>query len=318
MGAVANMFIPQVGIDGMRRTVNFGLSTDQTTWNFRSAFNVAALNCLEPEYVDILPAYASMLDRHKAKLRKTSDSLLAAYRTQHGASGYRNAFDGYMTQVYNYFALPPTHSGFCQVALQIARESLLVQPDQLDTFAIGALARFEGVFEGFFRSYDQYRVSLASWDAEYGPPPPVMTYTSQPQVATVQGLPGTGTVNTSATYGPSASAAQPVLVAATPVVQSLPSASDSLPQAIPGFDPGASTTFVSQPVVQADADAAVATPPVAQPGFGSLATEGTVQAAPTIVLPTATAAAPPTVSEPVIQPVITLPDEAAAGQGTGE
>jgi hypothetical protein len=205
------MSIPPLGLDGIRRTVNYGLSTDQTTWNFRSAFNVAALNCLEPQYANILPAYSGMLDRHERKLRRTGDAVVAAYRQQHGAAAHRAAFDTYMTQVYNYFALPPAHDAFCATALAIANESLLVETDQLDSFALSALQRFEGVFDNFYRSFEQYRVNLAAWDAEYGPPPTVFT-------------PSTGLV-------------------------ALPAASGTLPQAIQDVDPGASVAD-SAPQIQ--------------------------------------------------------------------
>ena len=43
-GAVATMTIPQLGPAGVRQTVNAGVSTNQTVWNVRSAFDVAALN----------------------------------------------------------------------------------------------------------------------------------------------------------------------------------------------------------------------------------------------------------------------------------
>ncbi len=75
-----------------------------------------------------------------------------------------------MTQVYNYFALPPAQREFCNVATRIAGESLLVAPADLETFAARSLQSLEAVFEDFHRAYEQYRVSVAMWDASYGTP----------------------------------------------------------------------------------------------------------------------------------------------------
>ena len=55
-GAAYVMSIPRLGADGVRQTVNSGLSADERAWNFRAAWNVAALNCLAPEYQPILDA----------------------------------------------------------------------------------------------------------------------------------------------------------------------------------------------------------------------------------------------------------------------
>lgn len=47
-GAALSMTIPPVGLDGVRVTPNRGLSRDEQIWHFRSALNVAALNCQGP------------------------------------------------------------------------------------------------------------------------------------------------------------------------------------------------------------------------------------------------------------------------------
>ncbi|HBM71722.1 MAG TPA: hypothetical protein DD436_03650, partial [Erythrobacter sp.] len=43
------MTIPRVNSLGQRETVHLGISDDEKVWHFRSAWNVAALNCLDPQ-----------------------------------------------------------------------------------------------------------------------------------------------------------------------------------------------------------------------------------------------------------------------------
>ncbi len=166
MGAVGSMVIPRLGADGVRETVNANLTTAQTTWNLRSALNVAALNCLETQHAGILPNYKTFLQAHSRDLRTVNRALAREFREKHG-SGYRDVQDSYMTQVYNYFALPPVQDAYCDMALTISNELALVPKGSLETFSLMALPRIEGVFEDFFSSYEQYRVDLAAWDARY-------------------------------------------------------------------------------------------------------------------------------------------------------
>ena len=151
---------------GIRRTVNYGLSSAQTVWNLRSALNVAALTCLSAEHVEILPAYSLLLERHKRTLARSNEAITGEFRAQYGRE-FRSNFDNYMTQVYNYFALPPTQADFCDTALAISREYMLL-PDgsQLDVFALANLSRIEGVFQNFYSAYERYQREVASWDAE--------------------------------------------------------------------------------------------------------------------------------------------------------
>lgn len=166
-GATASMIVPTVGPDGVRQTVNANLSTAQTTWNLRSALNVAALNCLKPQHAAILPAYKDFLKTHARKLSSTNTALQGEFRKRYGAT-YRDVQDSYMTQVYNYFALPPVLNDFCDTALSIATAVPVSSKEDLDLYAFGAMQRLEAVYEGFFRSYEQYRVNLTAWDAQYG------------------------------------------------------------------------------------------------------------------------------------------------------
>lgn len=174
MNATAGMTIPMVAATGVRQTVNANISTAQTTWNLRSALNVAALNCLDPEYTGLVDNYWAFLKRNAKVLSSTNRALRGEFRERYGQS-YLDDQDAYMTKVYNYFALPPAKNEFCEVSFAISKEALQVVPDDLDTFAATALPRIEGVFEDFFRAYEQYRVDLQAWNSQYGPSPVTTT-----------------------------------------------------------------------------------------------------------------------------------------------
>jgi hypothetical protein len=161
------MAIPAVGIDGVRQTVNAGISPTQTLWNLRSGLNVAALNCLKPQHSMLVDNYKILLKRHSRELSRANRDLAGEYRAQHG-SNYRKVQDSYMTRVYNYFALPPTLPQFCDAALEVSHDVAQVTPGALKEFAASGLPRIEAVFEDFYKSYEQYRVDLAAWDARYG------------------------------------------------------------------------------------------------------------------------------------------------------
>lgn len=162
------MTVPMVGPDGTRQTVNANLSTAQTTWNLRSALNVAALNCVEPQYDGLVDRYGSFLKNNSRKLSATNRALEKEFRQKYGPT-FRNVQDSYMTQVYNYFALPPALDNFCDVAMSVSAELPQVADGDLDSFAARAMPRIEGVFEDFFSAYEKYRVDLAAWNQQYGP-----------------------------------------------------------------------------------------------------------------------------------------------------
>lgn len=161
------MAIPGLTATGARQTVNTGISDHQKLWNVRSGLNVAALNCLRPEHAALVDNYKAFLKRHSRELAATNRALANEYRQKHGRS-FRNHQDAYMTQVYNYFALPPVLPEFCDVAHELSHEIVTVPAGKLDEYSPTALARLEKVFEDFFSAYEKYRVDLAAWDARYG------------------------------------------------------------------------------------------------------------------------------------------------------
>lgn len=175
---------PPMGPDGKHVTINSGISPNQVTWNLRSAFNVAALNCLEPQHAQILEGYKNLLTAHKKKLWDVNLKVDAEFRAKNGAR-FVAPREAYMTQVYNYFAFPPTLAKFCDAIQAMSLESMTVKSADLDAFAARSLPVLETVFEDFFRQYDQYRLDLAAWNAKYGQAYAAQSGTSPPLVSSV-------------------------------------------------------------------------------------------------------------------------------------
>lgn len=167
-GAALSTPIPPVAPDGVRLTVNAHLSAAGKTWNLRSGLNVAALNCLEPQHAPILTAYKALLTGQKRKLAAANKAIESEFRARYSAATFRTEWDQYMTQVYNYFALPPVVDQFCTVATEISNNYLLLPPDDLDAYAAVMLPRLEAVFTDFYGRFENYRVAVADWDARYG------------------------------------------------------------------------------------------------------------------------------------------------------
>jgi len=167
MGAPENMTIPELATDGTRHTVNSDLSTQQTVWNFRSAFNVAALNCIDPKYAPILASYKHFLKVHDKALDKANAALTKDFKSSFGTAGMKTR-ESYQTQVYNYFAIPPVTASFCDAAVLVANDVMVLPAGQLEGYAPQGLARLEAPFKSFFDAYDQYRSDLIAWQARYG------------------------------------------------------------------------------------------------------------------------------------------------------
>lgn len=168
-GAQYVMDMPQRGPNGQRITVNSNLSDDQLVWNLRSAWNVAALNCLAPEYEPILQGYRAFLTRNVTRLKAVNDRIEKSYGSRFRVR--RDAIvarDGYTTQVYNFFALPPARAGFCRAVLDMANRAMAAPPADPLSFA---RANFDGLllpFEEFFTEYEAYQQASAAWDAKWG------------------------------------------------------------------------------------------------------------------------------------------------------
>ncbi|WP_231568367.1 hypothetical protein [Novosphingobium malaysiense] len=167
-GAPLDMTIPPIDANGERHTVNTGISTSQAVWNLRSAYNVAALNCMEPQYAPILAGYKRFLDVYDKQLDAANKEIDSSFRAGNSARAALRARETYQTQVYNFFALPPVSSGFCDAAMNLTTELQTVDPGQFNTYAFSGLAKMEAPFKSFFSAYEQYKADLAAWQARYG------------------------------------------------------------------------------------------------------------------------------------------------------
>ncbi len=168
LGAPSNIATPPVDALGQRQTINTGLSKAQATWNFRSAYNVAALNCTRPEHAAILENYRAYLKANVKALTAANKTVDKEFKDRFG-TGFVKPREAYMTQVYNYFALPPTLPLFCDTALTVSNEIALTKPTDLDGASAASLAKLDQVFKDFFTGYDQYRADLSAWQSKYYP-----------------------------------------------------------------------------------------------------------------------------------------------------
>jgi hypothetical protein len=166
-GATANVIVPVIGADGVRHTIVVDTVAAQRVWNFRSAWNVAALNCTAPEYADITTEYRTFLKKHAKALAVANRSVDTLFRQKYG-KGYVAQRETYLTNLYNYFAYPPTLPAFCGYALGIAHESPALTDKELPAFSERAYKGFAKVYEDFYIAYDKYRADLADWNAKYG------------------------------------------------------------------------------------------------------------------------------------------------------
>ncbi|MFN3452066.1 MAG: hypothetical protein ACK4ZE_07890 [Sphingorhabdus sp.] len=170
-GAALSMNIPPVGVDGVRVTPNRNLSRDEKIWHFRSALNVAALNCQGPVWGQIATEYNKFIIIHKVLLSKTSKTVDREYVARYPGKNGLRVRDTRMTDLYNYFALPPVRAQYCDMSLRKLTEANTVPTGALPEYAIGGLADIDGVFVNFYDAYVKYERDLAEWNMKYAPKP---------------------------------------------------------------------------------------------------------------------------------------------------
>ncbi|MBJ7388970.1 MAG: hypothetical protein JHC92_05980 [Sphingomonadaceae bacterium] len=168
-GAALSMTIPPVGLDGIRVTPNRGLSRDEQIWHFRAALNVAALNCQGPVWGQIATEYNKFIVIHKVLLSKTSKSVDREYVKRYPKQNGMRIRDTRMTDLYNYFALPPVRGQYCDMALRKLQEANQVPKAALPEYAMGSLADIDNVFVNFYEAYVKYERDLADWKMKYAP-----------------------------------------------------------------------------------------------------------------------------------------------------
>jgi hypothetical protein len=170
-GAALSMTIPPLAVDGIRSTPNRLLSPDENIWHLRSAFNVAALNCQGPVWGQVAVEYNKYIVVHKTRLNQVGKAIDRAYVARYPGQNGLRVRDSKMTDLYNYFALPPVKAEFCDTSLRRLIEGNAVPSATLTDFSLGALAEVDGIFIRFFDAYVQYERNLAEWNMKYAPRP---------------------------------------------------------------------------------------------------------------------------------------------------
>jgi hypothetical protein len=192
--SVTTMSIPMLRADGLRDTPMRDIDDNEKLWYFRAAFNVAALNCQNPEHFRIADDYNLFLKTHKRELDRINRTVEEKYRKRYG-TGYARIRDTENTQVYNFFAFPPVKGDFCNAALILGQEAAALPSKDLVAFSVRALPTLEGVFDRFYASYESYQSDLQKWIALYGSPEMRAAQAAQMGQATntVQPVAGPGT-----------------------------------------------------------------------------------------------------------------------------
>ncbi len=185
-GAALSTVVPPFGADGVRVTPNRGISSEEQIWHLRAALNVAALACQGPVWDEISRNYNQYITLHKARLAQTTKLVDADFVKRYpGRNGLR-VRDTKMTELYNYFALPPVHSEFCDVSLAKTRELIALPTASLPTYSVTALGEVDGVFIRFYNAFEQYQRDLADWNLRYGPQAQMIPASTTPTTAPVK------------------------------------------------------------------------------------------------------------------------------------
>ncbi len=167
-GASITFAIPPLDASGQRQSISRNISTMQSVWNLRSAFNVAALYCNKPQHAAIVVRYRAFLKANARTLNKVNKAVDAEFRATYGKKAIVMR-EAYLTAVYNHYALPPTQAQFCDTLLNVSAEGVKVKSADLSKFATATIPLIETVFDDFFTRYEQYRIALADWQVRYEP-----------------------------------------------------------------------------------------------------------------------------------------------------
>lgn len=169
LGAAHGIYIPAADPEtGERKTPNSDIDPDDTVWNFRSAFNVAALNCLQPRWAGMADHYNSFLRNSSVPLTRINRSLDARFRAAFPAVNGLRVRDTHTTEIYNYFSLPPTMDLLCDLLYANAPGAATLTEDQLYPYSKRVLDELDAIFIQFYEDYEDYLRRLAEWEALYG------------------------------------------------------------------------------------------------------------------------------------------------------
>lgn len=148
-GGYGNLVVPARLADGGFATPNHGLSDAGAIWHLRAGLNVAALSCRGSQEAALIAGYNALLSRNRADFDR-------AYKTLGSEYGSAAAFDGAMTKLYNYYALPPAQAGLCAVAPGVLADAATLPASEFAAFAPAALARID-------RPYTQVFAKQEAW-----------------------------------------------------------------------------------------------------------------------------------------------------------
>lgn len=147
-----NLVTPPRLADGSYVTPNRTVSAAGAVWHLRAGLNVAALSCRGSQEAAMIAGYNALLQRY----RTAFDQAYQGLSREHGNAA---AFDGAMTRLYNYYALPPAQPGLCAAAQSVLADAALLTGNDLTSFAPGALARLERAYTTVFAAQDAWQAT---------------------------------------------------------------------------------------------------------------------------------------------------------------
>jgi hypothetical protein len=129
--------------------------------------NVAALNCQGPVWGQIAKEYNRFIVIHKVLLSKTSKAVDREYVKRYPTQNGLRIRDTNLTDLYNYFALPPVRAQYCDMSLRKLTEANQVPKEALAEYAMGGLTDIDTLFVNFYDAYVKYQGDLADWNMKY-------------------------------------------------------------------------------------------------------------------------------------------------------
>lgn len=185
--AASNLVIPITDATGRRLTPNVDLGPEQALWQLRIGLNVAALNCRGPNDQILIDNYSAFLRNNRAAIAAAERWVIRDQGARNGTNGIA-ARDSLSTRLYNYFAQPPVHGGFCAVATNIAALAAVEPTANILAFAPARLAELDQPFVDFYNAYSRYQIDYATWASQQ---PPTVTPAYIP-ASSVPAAPATG------------------------------------------------------------------------------------------------------------------------------
>ncbi len=109
-------------------------------WNFRSALNLAALQCNFEPLLDTTDNYNAMLGNHRDELMKAYAALEGYFkRTKKPLAAAQKALDQFGTRTISKYSTVRGQLGFCETAGRIGHDAKFVDRSMLTNYARSAL-----------------------------------------------------------------------------------------------------------------------------------------------------------------------------------